>query len=100
MAVSKPVFFRENGFLGPGDARSRETRFLEENGFLGESARRRSPVFREHHTWMKLSGSIHCLSSSWNFWLLSTTIWPSSASETLNRSSGRGAGPSKFTPEI
>src|SRR5262249_34027489 len=44
-------------------------------------------------TVMKLSGSSHCPSSCWKIWLLSTMIWPSSASTTLNRSSGRGAGP-------
>ena len=49
-------------------------------------------------TGMKLSGSDHCFSSSWNLWLLSTMIWPSSASATLKRSSGRGAGPSKLMP--
>ncbi len=44
-------------------------------------------------------GSSHCPISYWNFWALSTTIWPSSGLMKMRaRSSGRGVGPSKLMP--
>src|SRR5439155_17303197 len=46
------------------------------------------------------SGLSHCPISFWNFLPLSTRIWPSSPMLMPQRSSGRGAGPSKLTPEI
>src|SRR6185295_14724915 len=54
-----------------------------------------SSFYRE----MYESLSSHCPFSYWNFFVLSTTIWPSMGStKTLYRSRGRGVGPSKLIP--
>src|SRR5262249_31036092 len=52
------------------------------------------------HTRMNEDGSSHLPCSYWNLTLLSTTIWPSSLMLMPQRSSGRGAGPSKLMPLI
>src|SRR5215510_10260380 len=66
-------------------------------------ARQRAALNSEllmHYSFKNAAGLLHSPFSCWNFLLLSTRIWPSSASEIAYRSSGRGVGPSKFTPVL
>src|SRR5581483_5233902 len=53
---------------------------------------------KRSYSLMNDSGLLQSPRSCWNFLLISTTIWPSSPMLTAQRSSGRGAGPSKLMP--